>query len=221
MMNRSDMPHDEADDTETTHGRRDFLVRATLLTAGLATASGAMVGCDPPPVPHSSGGAPRATGRLASPLLDAVGEAVLPDSLGADGRARAVAAFVSWASGYDPVAQEMLGYGYAEVRYLPADPVPGWRAQLDALDRLAQKRGTPFVALSVAERRTVIERALGGNTRPSLPAPLMAPHVVLALLSHWASSPEAWDLALGARVQRERCRTLETTTAAPPALPEH
>jgi hypothetical protein len=138
------------------------------------------------------GGRPRA-------LLDAVAEAVLPSVLGAAGLRGAVTQFVAWADGFEPVAQEMLGYGYAEVRYLPADPVPGWIAQLDALDRRAGKRGATFVALPVADRRAVIEHAL-------------------ALLSHWASSSDGWDLALEHRVQRDRCRSLATTRDLPTPL---
>jgi hypothetical protein len=158
------------------------------------------------------------SGRLAGPLLDAVGAAVLPESLGREQRARAVAAFVAWSAGFEPVAQEMLGYGYADVRYLPADPVPGWRAQLDALELLAGRGGHSFASLDVPARRAVLARALPARVGNALPAPLDAPHVALALLSHWASSAEAWDLALGARVQRERCRDLSTTTAAPTPL---
>lgn len=200
--------------------RRGFLVRASLL--GVA-ASGALAGCDPPPVPNgaSAAAAPRAGGgsnSLAGPLLDAVGDAVLPESLGQAGRASAVAAFAAWAAGFEPVAQEMLGYGYADVRYLPADPAPGWRAQLEALELLALKRGTSFAALDITARRAVLSRALPARAGNTLPAPLDAPHVALALLSHWASGSDAWDLALGARVQRERCRSLATTTATPSPL---
>ena len=40
-------------------------------------------------------------------------------------------------------------------------------------------------------------------------------HVELALLGHWASSPEAWDRALGARVTPLTCRPLEAAREKP------
>jgi hypothetical protein len=218
MIRSADVTDEPSSPAADGDSRRSFLVRAGALLAG-ASALGPVVGCDPPPVPESASAPSRAVaGRWPRALLDAVAEAVLPSVLGAAGLRGAVTQFVAWADGFEPVAQEMLGYGYAEVRYLPADPVPGWIAQLDALDRRAGKRGATFVALPVADRRAVIEQALGGATTDSLPAPLDASHVVLALLSHWASSSDGWDLALEHRVQRDRCRSLVTTRDLPTAL---
>jgi hypothetical protein len=141
--------------------------------------------------------------------LDAVGEAVLPALLGRDGQRAAVAAFARWVDGYAPVAEEMHGYGYADVRYLPPDPAPGWQAQLAGLDLLArQSRGRPFAALAPDARRAVLEAALRGTEGERLPAPLGARHVAVALLAHWAASPGAWDLAWGARIAPATCRPL-------------
>jgi hypothetical protein len=199
------------------HSRRGFLVRSSLLVSGAALGGG-VVGCDAPPLP--AGGARAMAGRPAieGATLRALADTVLPASIGAAGRERAVAAFVEWATGFEPVAQEMLGYGDAEVRYLPADPIPAWRAQLDALDRLAQRRGGAFATLSPVDRRRVLEQALGRARADRLPAPLGASHVALALLAHWASGADAWNLALGARIDRDRCRDLRTTTAPPTPL---
>jgi hypothetical protein len=103
----------------------------------------------------------------------------------------------------------MHGYGYADVRYLPPDPAPGWRAQLEGLELLARRsRGASLGELPVAERRALIESALAGVPGGRLPAPLAAGHVALALLAHWASSPAAWDLAYGARITPASCRPL-------------
>jgi hypothetical protein len=145
---------------------------------------------------------------------------VLPGEIGEAGRARAVDAFVAWIAGYEPVAERMHGYGYAEVRYLPSDPAPGWRAQLEGLDLLARRtRGRAFAALGAAERQALVEGALAGVAGDRLPAPLAAPHVALALLAHWASGPEAWNLAFGAEITPTSCRPLADAPRRPRPLP--
>lgn len=149
-------------------------------------------------------------------LLDAVGDVVLPAELGAKGRDVAIGAFVAWADAYDPVAEEMHGYGYSDVRYLPPDPAPAWRAQLTALDTLARRsKRTPFARLSVDARRTVLDVALTGHGGDRLPPPLSATHIAIALLAHWGASPDAWDLALGVKVMPDTCRVLGDASATP------
>lgn len=198
--------------------RRSFLVQASALLAAASTAT-AVTACDPPPVRDGVAAGRRSGSRLASPTLDALADAVLPEQLGPGGRQSAVTQFVTWADEFEPVAQEMLGYGYADIRYLPSDPVPGWIAQLDGLERLARTRGATFATLPVADRRALLDRVIPRSESDALPAPLTAPHVALALLAHWASSTEAWDLALGVQVQRDRCRSLATTADQPRPLP--
>lgn len=150
------------------------------------------------------------------PLLDRLGDAILPDSLGAPGRLAAVNAFVEWVDGYEPVAEEMHGYGYADVRYLPADPAPGWRSQLEALDTLARKtQHRSFVELDVNARRAVVRAALAGSRETAMPDPLGASHIAIALLAHWAASPAARDLALGVQVAPLTCRPLAAATTHP------
>ena len=117
--------------------RRQFLKTAGVLAVGTAAVGSAA--CDvkePSQVDESS--ATRTLG-FDRTLLDALASTVLPASLGAAGVRAATDRFVAWADGYDPVAEEMHGYGYADVRYLPADPAPAWRAQLDALDALIEQ----------------------------------------------------------------------------------
>jgi len=150
-------------------------------------------------------------------LLTALAEVVLPASIGADAGRRATRAFVAWADGYDPVAEEMHGYGYSDVRYLPADPSPAWRAQLDALNALAMRtKGKGFVTLDVPARSEVVAAALRRErNNDRLPAPLGASHVAIALLAHWASSPDAWNLALGVQVSPGACRALDGVARKP------
>lgn len=202
--------------------RRGFLKAAGAVAAS-AVAGTAAVGseaCSPPvekDARQSAFGASiqRDVG-FNRPLLDRLGDAVLPDSLGASGRLAAVNAFVQWVDGYEPVAEEMHGYGYSDVRYLPADPAPGWRSQLEALDTLAKKmRQKPFAELDLPSRRVVVAAGLAGSHETLMPDPLGASHVALALLAHWAASPAAKDLALGAHVGALTCRPLAGATTRP------
>jgi hypothetical protein len=102
------------------------------------------------------------------------------------------------------------------VRYLPPDPAPGWRAQLEGLDTLARKsRRKAFAELDEGARREVLTVALSGVRGDRLPDPLGASHVAVALLSHWASRPEAWNLALGAQVNPGSCRPLDGIAGKP------
>lgn len=202
--------------------RRTFLKSASALTVGVASATvvTGVAGCrlaagDAPSVARADATSARETG-FDRPLLDAVASVVLPASLGADARRAATEAFVAWADGYDPVAEEMHGYGYADVRYLPSDPSPAWRAQLDGLDVLARRtHGTAFTRLDSSTREAVITRALRDVRSDRMPTPLTASHVALALLAHWAASPAAWNLAFGADVSPSSCRPLGAATRKP------
>ena len=209
----------------TDTSRRGFLRTASIIAS--AAAAGSAVACDTisrgnvdnagtAGTAGAEGGMARATG-FDRPRLEALAAAVLPAALGVDKRRAAVDAFIAWSDGYDPVAEEMHGYGYADVRYLPPDPVPAWRAQLDGLDLLARRsRHKAFINLDVSAQREILAVALrrerGGDR---LPAPLGASHIAVALLSHWASSPGAWDLALGVQVGTGTCRTLDGAARKP------
>ena len=209
--------------------RRSFIKRAALSAAaasvlpaashaaetGMAAASGEAA--------RPRDATPTATATTLDEVLTAaVGDAVLPESLGAAGRADATAAFLTWIADYRPVSEEMHGYGYAEIRYTPSDPAPGWNAQLAGLDLLAratQKRG--FVALDVETRRALLTTQLSRVAGSRLPSnPLTAPHVAIALLAHWAASSAATDLAYGARVIAGNCRPLAETVRRPLPLAE-
>lgn len=198
-----------------THDRRDFLRRSLLGAAGAAI-----------PIPAEAAGqaaagsgpgeqAPSRT--LDAALLAALGDAVLPESLGSDGHRRAVAAFAAWLAAYAPVAEAMHGYGDAELTYTRADPAPGWRAQLQALDLLARRiRRRGFARLDRTGRRAILDVALRDGRTGALPSsPLQADHVAVALLAHWAATSEAQDLAYGARIGAGRCRSLADTARRP------
>lgn len=204
----------------TNASRRSFLKTATAVaaTAAAGTAAIGTVGCAPGAdtkarTPSASGSRPIGFHR---PLLGALGEVMLPATLGTAGRTAAVDAFVAWVDGYDPVAEQQHGYGYAEIRYLPADPAPGWRAQLDGLDVLARRmRQRPFVELDAAARQDVVRAALAPVRDVNMPDPLGASHIAVALVAHWAGSPAASDLAMGVSVGTGTCRPLDGVRAKP------
>ncbi len=191
--------------------------RAFLKVAGALAASSA-AGCQfetRTPEAQAVAGGDRATGFDRS-VLDALAEVVLPGELGSKGRDVATGAFIAWTDGYVPVAEEMHGYGYADIRYLPPDPSPTWRSQLEALDLLARKtQQKPFAQLGPPQRRALLDVALTGHGAERLPAPLDATHIAIALLAHWASSPDAWDLAYGVKITPESCRVLADANSRP------
>ncbi len=189
-----------------TTDRRTFLSQAAASMAAFSVA-----GAEPrqPQAPS-----PRV---LDATLLAALGEAVLPESLGAAGRGRAVTAFREWIAGYVPVSEEMHGYGYAEITYTPTDPAPGWNAQLQAMDLLARKQfGAGFASLKPDKRDALLHAQLANQRNGRLPAnPLTSPHVAIALIAHWAASSEATDVVYDAHIGRDTCKTLADSARKP------
>lgn len=158
--------------------------------------------------------ASKSQGVLDERLLVALGDATLPEELGAAGRARAVDAFRAWLAAYRPVAERTHGYGSAAITYTPADPGPGWNAQLTELDLLARKAyGAGFAEITVAQRRTVLGAPLEGVRLPRSPA--SATHVAAALLAHWAAASETIDLAYRAQIGVQTRRPLDDNPRKP------
>lgn len=157
--------------------------------------------------------------RLDPAALRAVGAAVLPAALGADGIERAVVGFETWIAGYSPAAERDHGYGTAEIRYTGPDPAPGWKAQLEAWDLEVRKRyGAPLAGLDAANLDAFIRDQL--RDEPRLTDPAQAHNVALALLSWWTSSSAAADFCHGVAIGRDTCRPLADVTAEPSPLPE-
>ena len=151
-------------------------------------------------------------------ILSALGDAVLPAELGADGVSRAVAEFQRWMDGYHPGAEANHGYGTGKIEHLPADPRPGWRSQLAALDADARRNGRSFSALPRDRRQALVRAALQNERGDALPNPLLARHVALALLAHFYDSPAATDLCYDAQIGRQQCRPLAAQRQQPVAL---
>jgi len=151
--------------------------------------------------------------------LAALGAAVLPSELGPEETTRAVESFQRWMDGYRPGAEINHGYGTGRIETVPADPRPQWKAQLAALDAEARRSGgQSFAALTRERRQALVRTAVSGGRGESLPSPLGARHVALALLGHFYDSPAATDLCYDAQIGRQQCRPLAAQREQPTPL---
>ena len=156
---------------------------------------------------------------LAPAALRAVGEAVLPEELGEDGRERVVAAFELWAEGIEPVAEMAHPYLVPETVYTGADPRPGWGAQLRALDIESRKRfGASFGEVGVPDRRTLLTRHMRA-AGAAFGRPENAGHIAVALAAHFFASPIATDICYGRAIAKQQCRGLAGAGDEPAPLP--
>ena len=156
---------------------------------------------------------------LPQELLLAVGVAVLPAELGRGGVERAVRAFSAWIAGYRPGAELLHPYGSADLSATPPSPAVLWRQQLAALDTAARAvHQRPFSALGAGDRQALVRQALSGARLSGMPAPLRAPHIAVALLSHFYASPEATDLCYEAAIRKNQCRPLVNSPREPVAI---
>lgn len=204
---------DDSQIVSSSRPRRTFLGRLAGLVAVVP-----LVGWRFPRLERTHGGASFARQPNAATLA-ALGEAILPSELGADGARRAVADFQRWMDGYRPGAEANHGYGTGKLEQVAADPRATWRTQLGALDAEARRGGGQSFAASSRERRQALVRtALAGERGESLPSPLAAKHVALALLAHFYDSPAATDLCYEVEIGRQQCRPLATQKQQPVAL---
>ena len=151
--------------------------------------------------------------------LGALAAAVLPAELGPAGTSRAVADFQRWMDGYRPGAEINHGYGTGTIDRLDADPRPRWRAQLSALEADARRAGgRSFATLPVEHRQTIVRAALAGERGETLPSPLAARHVAVALMAHFYESPLATDLCYESEIGRQQCRPLAAQRQQPVAI---
>ncbi|MCX5763533.1 MAG: hypothetical protein NTU67_02700 [Gemmatimonadetes bacterium] len=200
--------------------RRDFLKRAALAAA--ASTLPAAVSATPAGAASAASAASAPPTTFDAGLLSALGDAVLPESLGAPSRAHAVRDFAAWAAAYRPVSEEMHGYGDQEITYTAADPSPGWRSQLAALELLARRKHRKgFATITVEQRRALVRPQLPRGRGLRLSSNIVsAPHIAIALLAHWAASSAATDLAYGVVIGKDQCRVLADAPRRPLPLSE-
>jgi hypothetical protein len=200
--------------------RRTFLKQSAATVAAVS-----LSGCAPGETRESAAqtdGEATSTGTTPVPLppetLRAVGEAVLPDELGDDGRERAVRAFERWSDALEPVAELSHPYLVPEIRYSGPDPRPGWVAQLEGLEKECESRlGMALSDLDVPGRRELLARPLR-EAQPGGASPADVDHVALALIVHFFDSPIATDLCYGRAIRKELCRSIEGAEDEPEPL---
>lgn len=161
----------------------------------------------------------QATRRLDIPRLTALAEAILPTLLSRADVERTVAGFDRWLGGYRAGAELLHRYGASEIVRTPPSPAPRWAAQLDELDREAQRQhGRAYAAVDREQRRALVAAAIAAERSEGLPPVVEARHLAVALLSYWAGSTGAFDLAYRARINRLACRPLAENPDRPRAL---
>jgi hypothetical protein len=141
--------------------------------------------------------------------LRALGEAVLPSELGSAGIAAAVDRFQRWIAGYREGAELLHGYGTSVLEKAGPTPATKWATQLA---RLEAKR---FADLPLEQRRVMVRAELAPLNSERLGAVSSAPHVAAALLAHFYASPEATDLCYDAKIGKQSCRPLATSSRKP------
>ena len=150
-------------------------------------------------------------------VLRALGAAILPTELGPAGWERAVSGFERWLAGYREGAELVHGYGTGEIRQTGPSPALRWSTQLRALEAAAQKRGSSFAQLTVADRQELVRTAMqgGGQRLTAMPAVDRAAQVSVGLLAFFYGSPEATDLCYQARIGANSCRPLADSERRP------
>jgi hypothetical protein len=149
-------------------------------------------------------------------LLGSLAEVVLPSVLGRDGAARAARNFSAWMDGHEEAAELLHPYGSSEIAFASALPIDTWSKQLAALDQDARRaHGKRFVALGSGERSAIVRAALEGTRITGMPAARSAPHVAIAVASHYFGTPEATDLCYDAQIRKNQCRPLVNASRKP------
>jgi hypothetical protein len=144
--------------------------------------------------------------------LNDLAAAVLPESLGRAKSGAVAAQFARWVREYHAGAEMQPGYGFTRVRYKGESPAPRY---LEQLDRLA--KDAPSQA-DLTHRRARIAEGLRAENIKDLPGMPDGKHIAADLMSFFFHSPEANDLAYGAAIGKDQCRTLADSATVPPPL---
>jgi hypothetical protein len=157
------------------------------------------------------------TGDQAFVLRD-VAATVLPSALGRKGQDEAVDNFLRWIREYQ--AGVPLSHGYGEPRLVKSgpSPAPRYTAQIAALQAAAKAKGGRFGALTLADRRALLEEAFNAAEVRNLPGRPDGKHVVADLMAHYFRSSGANDLCYNARIGRNTYRAIRVTTVRPQPL---
>ena len=151
-------------------------------------------------------------------VLRDVAATVLPSAIGRKGQDQAVDDFLRWIRDYKEGVP--LAHGYGEPRLVKSgpSPAPGYARQIIALQLAAKARGARFGALSLEDRRALLDEALKSADVSNLPGRPDGRHVVADLMSHYFRSSAANDLCYNSRIGRHTYRAIRMTTVRPQPL---
>jgi len=161
---------------------------------------------------------PRELTPEAIATLHEVAPTVLPASLGAARIRGVVDRFVEWTRGYREGVDMAHGYGHPRLQKTRPTPVPGYVAELAALDAEARAKGGAWPALDLETRRALLDAAFTKAGVRALPGRPAGQHVVADLMGFYFRSSEANDLCYSAMINREMCRPIAITTKKPEPL---
>ena len=186
--------------------RRDVLLAAALTLLGYA-------------LPRFSRAQPGGLSRDSLELVAAIGDVVLPSTLGAEGRAKAVGAFVRWLDEYKAGVPMSYGYGsQLPSAVVPPSPLLRYPSQFKRLQELSGSHGAKFLALSPADRKSVVEAALVEAKVDKLPDRPDGEHIASDLLSHFYASSDGNDFLYNASIRVSYCRGLGSSSDRPVSL---
>ncbi|MGQ0650553.1 MAG: hypothetical protein ACT4P7_23690 [Gemmatimonadaceae bacterium] len=185
---------------------------------GWLAAAGVLIGvrrASAAPLEERDGSAQQ-PGVLPEASLLALAQAVLPMELGAEGTAKAAREFSRWIVEYRPGAELLHAYGSDAISFAGPSPLDAWRTQLRALESQARtKFGQAWPALGVHDRQALVRAAIAGQRITAMPNALRAPHVSIAVMSHFFGSSLATDLCHGVQIGRNQCRPLVHNSRQP------
>ena len=151
-------------------------------------------------------------------VLRDVAATVLPSAIGRKGQDEAVDNFLRWIRDYKEGVPLAHGYGEPRLEKSGPSPAPGYARQIASLQAAAKTRGGRFGALSLEDRRALLDEAFKAADVRNLPGRPDGKHVVSDLMSHYFRSSAANDLCYNARIGRQTYRAIRVTTVRPQPL---
>jgi hypothetical protein len=151
-------------------------------------------------------------------VLRDVAATVLPSAIGRKGQDDAVDNFLRWIRDYKEGVPLSHGYGEPRLVKTGPSPTPGYAQQISALQAAAKARGGRFGALSLEDRRGLLDDAFKAADVRNLPGRPDGKHVVADLMAHYFRSSAANDLCYNARIGRNTYRAIRVTTVRPQPL---
>jgi hypothetical protein len=143
------------------------------------------------------------------PTIRELAATVLPESLGRKGTDAVSEQFIRWVREYRAGAEMQSGYGTTRVRYKGHSPAPKY------LEQLGQLASVALTEKDLVGRRGKIAEGFREAKIQDLPQSPNGANVAADLMAFYFLSSEANDLAYGAAIGKDKCRTLKNSGAIP------